>query len=171
MAKPSNRPFIPFQWQDFILSCNVKVVKMKYFAIAAASQILVAISHVIGHFTIPRNTNPTERKLVAMMATYEKEVAGGKMSILHAYDGLNVSYALFFLLIGAVNLYLWRTQAIVVRQVSLINAIAMGVGVIVSLFYFFWIPVVYFSLTCLLFLIATTDKASAHKRDLPHADG
>lgn len=164
MAKASNQPFISLYGKTLYYHGNVKVVKMKYFAIGAAIQILVAISHVIGHFTIPRNTNPTERKLVAMMATYEKEVAGGKMSILHAYDGLNVSYALFFLLIGAVNLHLWRTQAVVVRQVSLINAIAMGLGVIVSLFYFFWIPVVYFGLTCLLFLMARTNSTLWHKQ-------
>jgi hypothetical protein len=148
----------------YIIMEIVKVVKMKYFAIAAAIQILVAISHVIGHFTIPRNTNPAERKLVAMMATYEKEVASGKMSILHAYDGLNVSYALFFLLIGAVNLQLWRKQVVVVRQVSLLNAIGMGVGIVVSLLYFFWVPVVYFTLTCLLFLIARQNDTLRHKQ-------
>jgi hypothetical protein len=125
----------------------------RLFRAAAILQILIAVGHVTGHFAMPRPANETERQLIAMMSSYEKAVAGGKMSILETYDGLNLCYALFFLLVGALNLTLHKNSETLIRPASLFNAMAMGAGAIISLIYFFWIPVLYFGLTGIFFTI------------------
>ena len=131
----------------------MKQIRARLFFTAAIMQVLVAIGHVIGHFAIPRPANATERKLIVMMSSYQKEVAGGQMSILDSYDGLNVCYGIFFLLAGAVNLCIVKQSKPLIEPISLFNALAMGSGAILSLIYFFWIPVVYFGVTCILFTI------------------
>jgi hypothetical protein len=129
----------------------MKANGLKLFVTGAALQILVAVGHLIGHFAMPRPANETEKQLVLMMSSYQKEVAGGKMSILEAYDGLNVSYALFLLFAGYANLIVSKQKSLV-KPMSLLNAAAMGAGVIIAVVYFFWIPIVYFGLCLILFV-------------------
>jgi hypothetical protein len=133
----------------------MKGTGLRLFFTGAVVQILVAIGHLVGHFTIPRPANETEKQLVLMMSSYQKEVAGGKMSILEAYDGLNVSYALFFLFAGNTNLIVLRKQKSLLKPMSLLNAAAMGVGGVIAAVYFFWIPIVYFGICLVLFVTSS----------------
>jgi hypothetical protein len=142
-----------FFGKRFLMDPIMRQIHARLFGAAAILQILVGIGHVTGHFAMPRPANDTERQLIEMMSSYEKDVAGGKMSILESYDGLNLCYALFFLLVGVLNLTLKKNSGILIRPASLINAMAMGSGAIISLIYFFWIPVLYFGLTGIFFTL------------------
>ena len=124
---------------------------LKLFRIAAIIQFLIAGGHITGHFLMKKPINATEQKIIVTMASYEKVIAGGKMSILDSYDGLNICYGLFFLFAGSINLATTR-NADFVRLPALVNAITMAVGAIISAIYFFWIPTTYFVLCSMLFI-------------------
>jgi hypothetical protein len=162
------RPLGSSYWQGIVKArSGMRETSIKLFTIGALLQILVAVGHVIGHFAMPRPANETEEKLVRMMSSYEKKVAGGKMSILESYDGLNISYGLFFLFAGVTNFFIRRKHKTLIKPLSFLNASTMAIGCVVSIVYFFWIPVVYFSLTSSFFLAAIFTHPVAYESKKP----
>ena len=128
-----------------------------FFRTGSYALLLVSMAHLIGHFGLQRPASETERKVIAVMKAYEKEVAGGSMSMIDLVDGLNLCYALFFLFAGIINLYLANTRSEdreLLKTISFLNASLLTAGLIISIIYFFWVPVVSFGVGAICFLIA-----------------
>jgi hypothetical protein len=141
----------------------MKITPGSYFKAGSYTLVVVSISHLIGQFWLTRPANNTERELMHLMTSYEKKIAGGSLSMMEVQDGLSLSYALFFLFAGCMNLFL--AQAIhdnsVLKPISLINALTFFVGAVISILYFFWLPVVSFTLPMVCFTLAGMNMRSA----------
>jgi hypothetical protein len=147
---------------DFILShffrprATVKFSAGQYFKAGSYVLIIVSIFHLFGQLFLSKPSNNTERELLYLMTTYKKEIAGASLSMMEIQDGLSLCYALFFLFTGCMNLFLANNiyDKAVLKPISLINALAFFVGTVISLVYFFWLPVVSFALAMTFFTLA-----------------
>ena len=151
LKTPSNARLTFFYGKKFHELSAMTTIRL--FTAASIIQIAVATAHLVGHFTAPRPANKTEAELLSMMATYHKQLAGGSMTILNAYDGLNIIYGLFFFFAALINLSLKKADIGLIKRVSAVNAFAMASGLVVACIFFFWVPIFYFSLCMAIFLM------------------
>lgn len=121
----------------------------------AGSYILIvaAIVHLVGHFWFVYHANAEERHLMELMAAYQKRIAGGSMPMTDILHGLNVCYSLFFVFAGILNIVLTNHTADpqLLKKISVVNAYTYTLGLIISLVYFYWIPVVVFAVVTVCF--------------------
>lgn len=128
---------------------------MKYYRIGSFVLLVIAFSHATGQvlFTEPRSAG--EKEIAIFMQARTKHVAGGKMSMWDIQNGLSWCYALFFAFLGSLNLYLSRTiERPKLKTLGLMNAVALFAGAIISIIYFFWLPVLSFAAAGACFLIS-----------------
>jgi hypothetical protein len=130
--------------------------KSKLFNLGTYLLIAISVSHLIGHFFKRDPESVTEKLLFDLMTNYKKPVAGGEMSMMDIQSGLSLCYGLFFLGLAAINLYMMRLNqaSSLLRDLSRIESVIFAVGVMISVQYFFWLPVVSFTTVALCFGIA-----------------
>jgi hypothetical protein len=132
-----------------------KRVAYTYFKSACYILITWAMAHLILHFAFSKPMNPTEAKLFSFMTSYEKPFVGGKMTAMDIQNGLNICYALFLFFTGFFNLWLFKkllhTQLI--YNIAIISSIPFIAGTVISIFYFFWVPVVMFFIVAFCFTV------------------
>jgi hypothetical protein len=143
---------------------------MQFFRIASILLIVISLSHIVGHlFLIPqlqmvhslaRSSPPVEtgEKLMSLMQHYYSQVGGSDISIMEIQTGLSLCYSLFFLWTGILNLMIARglsRNKRLLAQISMLNAVVLVAGAIVSYVYFFWLPIVSFLVTAGFFVVAS----------------
>lgn len=94
------------------------------------------------------------------MEVYQKDVLGGAMAMSEIVDGLNLCYGLFIIAIGSINLYVSRgTKSMhLIDTLSRIESICFFFLTVISLIYFYWLPVVYASVISVSFAWAGFKK-------------
>lgn len=109
--------------------------------------------HLIFHFAFSEPLNMIEAHLFSFMTNYEKPFAGGKMTAMDIQNGLNICYALFLFFIGFLNLWLLKKlyNTHIIYSLAMISSVPFILGALVSIIYFFWIPVALFTLVALCF--------------------
>jgi hypothetical protein len=142
---------------------------MPYFRIACFILSITSVSHLAGHFflvphfqlihnisgKIPENN--TEKKMLALMNQYHRKIGGSEMSMMDVQNGLSLTYALFFFWMGALNLLLYkpiRRNHRLLARISYLNTAMLGLGVMIAVVYFFWLPIASFALAMVFFMIA-----------------
>ena len=126
-------------------------------------------SHLAGHFSIVPHfrlihtiegvvpTNSTEEKLLALMNHYHKTVGGAPMSMMDIQNGLSLCFAILLLWSGSLALMLYkplRRNHRLLTTLSFLYAGMLFICLMVSLVYFFWLPVTGFASAFLFFLLS-----------------
>lgn len=108
--------------------------------------------HTMGHFVM-KSISEEARMANLVLDTLRIRLAGGSMSISEALDGLNVFYGIFLLFSGTLALWMAHTtrDQKAISGFLIINIITWATAVIVSLVFFLWIHVTYFTIFLLLF--------------------
>lgn len=142
---------------------------MPFFRLAGIVLLFVSASHLAGHFLLVPGfrlagglsglppENATEKQLIVLMNEYHKEIGGKQISMMDIQDGLSLCYALFFALSGGLALLIFRPirrNHRLLTRISFLYAAALLAGMLISMIYFFWLPVVSFLFGSTLFLIA-----------------
>jgi hypothetical protein len=142
---------------------------MQFFRVGSILLILISVSHFIGHFVLIPHlqlihnftgklpANEVERQMLTLMNHYHKKVGGENISMMDIQNGLSFCYGLFFLWAGVLNLLLLKglvRNKRLLMQISLFNAAILAIGGVISIGYFFWLPVASFFVTAVLFAIA-----------------
>lgn len=142
---------------------------MRFFKIGSIVLLVISASHLAGHFMLVPHfqlnnnftgaipSNETEVKLLSLMNHYHKRIGGSPMSMMDIQNGLSLCYSLFFLWAGILNLMIYqslRRNRIMLIRLSYLNSAILFLGAIISLVYFFWLPVLSFATAMVLFLVA-----------------
>jgi|GEM_PF-3941212 uncharacterized membrane protein len=142
---------------------------MPYFRIASFILLITSASHLAGHFfmlphfqltsniTGKMPENSTEKEMLTLMNQYHRKVGGSEMSMMDIQNGLSLTYGLFFLWMGALNLLLYkpiRRNHRLLARISYLNTVMLGIGVAIAVVYFFWLPIASFALAMIFFAIA-----------------
>lgn len=142
---------------------------MPYFRIASFILLITSASHLAGHFLLVPHfqlihnitgkipANDIEHEMLVLMNHYHKKVGGAQMSMMDIQNGLSLAYALFFFWIGALNLLLYkpmRRNHRLLARISYLNTAMLGIGVMIAIIYFFWLPIASFVLAMILFAMA-----------------
>jgi hypothetical protein len=138
-----------------------RMKSLKYFKIGCYVLVFIACAHLVGHFLPVNASNETESQLLFLMNSYPKKILGGKMTMMDIQKGLSLCYSLFFLSSGTLNLYLIRKKLInesSLKPIALINTITFGIGTVISLIYFFWLPVISFLIATFFFSMSVIQK-------------
>lgn len=132
-----------------------KRVAHGYFKTACYLLIIWAMVHLIVHFAFSKPLNLAEAKLFTFMTSYEKPFAGGKMTAMDIQNGLNICYALFLFFTGFFNLWLFKklSGTHLIYNIAIISSIPFVIGTIVSIAYFFWVPVILFFAVAFCFTV------------------
>jgi hypothetical protein len=132
---------------------------MIYFRIGCYILIATCFLHLIGHFQVPLPENDTEKQLLDLMATYQIDVGNGEAVTMQGLQkGFSLFFSLFFLWSGSLSLSLSHRlaeQKTLLKNISIINTISLGIGTGISLVYFFLIPTTCIALALLFFTIAS----------------
>ena len=141
---------------------------MPYFRIACVILLITSASHLAGHFLlvpyfqlihnftakIPESS--VEKEMLTLMNHYHRKVGGKQMSMMDIQNGLSLMYALFFFWTGALNLLLYkpiRRNHRLLARISYLNTAVLGVGMLIAIIYFFWLPILSFGLAMIFFAI------------------
>jgi hypothetical protein len=142
---------------------------MPYFRIGGIILLITGASHLAGHlFFVPEfrliqnltakvPANATEKELLALMNHYHRTVGGTPMSMMDIQNGLSLCYALLLLWSGSLALILYkpiRRNHRLLTTLSFLYAGMLFLGLLISLIYFFWLPVASFAAAFLFFLLA-----------------
>jgi hypothetical protein len=128
---------------------------MKIFRFGCYLLVVIAVVQLTGHLILSHPQNPADEEMVHYLQTQVKHVAGGKMTLWDLQTGLNWCYALFFAGFGCLNLYLSHVmEPLVLKTVSRINTILFLLGILISLIWFFWFPVISFLVVALCFFFS-----------------
>jgi hypothetical protein len=142
---------------------------MLYFRIACTILLMISASHLIGHFfLIPHlqltnnftgqlPANETEKNLFSLMNNYHRSIGGKEVSMMDIQIGLSLCYFLFFCWTGVLNFLLGKglvRNKRLLSQICLVNAVMLLTGAIISFVYFFWLPLVSFTLAMIFFVLA-----------------
>ena len=139
---------------------------MPYFRIAGYVLLIVSACHFAGHILLvpyfqlahtSAGSSPGEKQLVELMNEYQRNVGGRALTAMDIQNGLSLCYGLFFLWTGLWTILMYkpiRRNHRLLARISLLNAVVLILGGLVSVFYFFWIPMTGFFLAAALFLLA-----------------
>jgi hypothetical protein len=142
---------------------------MPYFRIGGIILLITGASHLVGHFfLVPQfqlihkitdkfPANATEKELLVLMTHYHKTVGGAPMSMMDIQNGLSLCYALLLLWSGSLSLILYkpiRRNHRLLTTLSFLYAGMLFIGLIISLIFFFWLPVASFASAFLFFLLS-----------------
>jgi hypothetical protein len=118
--------------------------------------IITGASHLVGHFLPIPIENTHEAELLSLMTSYQKPILGGAMSMMDIQNGLSLCYSLFFFLFGIANFHVIKRAVDykLINDLSKVYAIGMFIGTLISLRYFFWLPVISFLTLALIFSIS-----------------
>jgi hypothetical protein len=133
---------------------------MIYFRLGCYVLIATCFLHLIGHFKVAVPTNDTEKQLLDLMANYQIDVGNGDTITMQGLQkGFSLFFSLFFLWSGSLSLLLSHRlaeQKALLRNISFINTISLGIGTGISLVYFFLIPTACIAVAFLFFTIASS---------------
>ena len=116
--------------------------------------LLAGLVHSLSLFGKPMPANETERQLLDLMSSYRFNLLGSMRSMDNLLHGFSISFMLAALSVGALDLAIARERSALLKRVALVNALWLLAMTVVSLRYFFVIPIVFLATALLLFALA-----------------
>jgi hypothetical protein len=126
--------------------------------IASWSLLLVGIGHTTTYLTTPNTAAQDE--IVRQMETFTFELLGTDANIFYFYEGFSLMMGLLLFGYGALNLFMLTNnkEGSLHNKVLILNFIISLTSVILSVKYFFIVPVVFTSIALFGFSIALITK-------------
>jgi len=126
----------------------------RLFAIGAVVLVLLGLVHSLSliHPMVP--TNDTEKQLLGLMSDYRFNIMGSPRTMGDLLRGLSISFMLWAIGLGALDLALLRAGGVLLKRVALFNTLWLGIMTAVSLRYFFAAPTSFLVGALILFALA-----------------
>ncbi len=132
------------------------------YKIGCWSYIFVGIGHTVTYMLIP-NT-PERTKILQDMKNFPISMPGTESNLYLFHEGFSLMMGSLLIAYGLLNLSLTKTSMIPGKHVILINVIMSLLAFIISIKYFFIVPVTFLGIAFLCFLISLilSDKSINH---------
>jgi len=126
----------------------------RLFKAGAIVLILLGLVHSLSlvHPMVP--TNDTEKQLLELMTKYRFDLMGSPRSMQELLQGFSISFMVWAIGLGILDLALSRERPALLKRLALINAIWLIVMTATSLRYFFLAPTAFLATELLLFVLA-----------------
>ncbi|WMX15736.1 MULTISPECIES: LIC_13387 family protein [unclassified Aureispira] len=126
-----------------------------YQKIGSWAFILIGTLHLSGHFLM----TPTEKQLIlaAQMEQFTVAPLFMETNILNFYNGFSILMAVLIMGYGILNLLLSKAgtnKALNIRSILLLNSLVASIACIVSILYFFILPIVFTGVAAIMFGLA-----------------
>lgn len=131
-------------------------MKYKLYFFASLNFVLLGIGHIAAEFISRLFLNPQDNDLYKAMSLYYIRIFGFSRSIHDYMEGFSLSMGFLMLIYGGLNLILLKKGKEYIlesRAVNLFNASASIVIVILSVLYFHWPPIIFYSISTVSFFI------------------
>jgi hypothetical protein len=116
--------------------------------------IIMGLVHSLSFLREMTGSNDTERQLLGLMSSYQFNLAGSMRSMADLLQGFSVAFMLAALGFGLLDLAVARERSGLLKRVALVNVIWLAAMTADSLRYFFVIPISFFSVALVIFLLA-----------------
>lgn len=118
---------------------------------ASWSFVLLGIGHVITHFLEPRT--PEQLDMIQQMKDFVIEMPGTTSNLLLFHEGFSITMGMLISAFGLINLVFLKTNRESVNSFGLLltNSIVSGLMLILSVIYFFFVPIAFSALSFLCF--------------------
>jgi len=128
------------------------------YKIASWSLLLIGLGHTITYLTAP-NT-PEQNELIITMKGLNFNMLGVDANILSFYDGFSLMMGLLLIGYGLMNILILRNsqQSHLPSNVMILNVVISFFSAVISLKYFFLIPVVFTSIPFIGFIISLSTR-------------
>jgi hypothetical protein len=135
--------------------------------------IVTAVIHLVGHLSGPQPpANETERALIEQVMTYRFAVPGGQRTLWEFMTGFSLSFSACLAMFGGLNLAIVRRSSgdtVLMRTLTVLNALFAVVMVVVSVRYFFIAPTVCLAVVALGFALALDGRDAVRSAAPPAA--
>ncbi len=126
----------------------------RLFKTGAVALLILGAVHSISFFQKLLPANDTEKQLLNLMSNYKFNLAGSFRSMDDLMTGFSVSFMLAALGFGLFDLLLFRERTGLLKRAALANMIWLAAMTVVSLHYFFVVPVSFLAAALLIFVLA-----------------
>lgn len=135
----------------------MKITLISY-KIASWALILVGIGHTITDLTTPKTLEQND--FILKMKEFTIQILGAETDIFSFHQGFSLMMGLLLFAYGLLNLLILKNNksANLASNILILNIIVSLISVILSLKYFFIVPVVFTSIAFLGFLISLSTK-------------
>jgi hypothetical protein len=113
--------------------------------------LLLGAVHSLSFFNPLVPANETERQLLTLMTGYKFNLMGSMRSMDNLLTGFSLAFMLAALVLGALALALRRQPAPLLKRVALLITVWLVAMIVVSLNYFFALPLAFLIIALLLF--------------------
>lgn len=132
-------------------------IKKNSYRIASWSFMLVGIGHTITDLTSPKTL--TQKEFILTMKSFAISILGTETSVFSFHQGYSLMMGLLLFGYGLLNLLVINNNAIYIsRSILSLNITVSLIAVILSLKYFFIVPVVFTSVALFGFTISFISK-------------
>jgi hypothetical protein len=135
----------------------------RLFATGGVVLILLGLVHSFSliHPMVP--ANDTEKQLLGLMSDYRFNLMGSLRSMGTLLRGFSISFMLWAIGLGALDLVLVRAEGALLKRVALINTFWLAAMTAISLRYFFAAPTSFLVVALILFALAWWELPGSSK--------
>ncbi len=126
----------------------------RWFKIGAVWLLIIGAVHSLSLVKQQVPANDTERQILELMTGYNFNLMGSLRSMSELMRGFSVAFMLAPLAFGALDLLLSRERAGLLKRVALVQVIWLAAMTVVSLRYFFLLPLSFLVIALLIFALA-----------------
>ena len=124
------------------------------FKAGALWLLILGAVHSISLFIKQVPANDIERQILDLMTSYRFNLMGSLRSMSDLMRGFSVAFMLAPLAFGVLDLMLSRERAGLLKRVALLQIIWLASMIVVSLLYFFAVPLSFLVVALLIFALA-----------------
>jgi hypothetical protein len=124
------------------------------FKAGAMALLILGLVHSLSLIRDLVPANDTEKQLLGLMSSYKFNLMGSLRSMDDLLRGFSVSFMLAALGFGFFDVVLGGERSGLLKRAALVNILWLAVMIAVSLRYFFIIPISFFAITLLIFVLA-----------------
>lgn len=122
------------------------------FKIASWSLIIVGVGHTITYLSSPKNAKQLE--MIQSMKDFTTEMMGSKISIFDFHHGFSLIMGTLLTAYGLLNLFISQELKIIANRILILNMVVTLIASVLSIKYFFAVPIVLTSLAFVSFTIS-----------------
>ena len=126
----------------------------RLFKIGAVWLLIIGAVHSLSLVKQQVPANDTERQILELMTGYKFNLMGSLRSMSELMRGFSVAFMLTPLGFGVLDLVLSRERAGLLKRVTLVQVIWLAAMTVVSLRYFFVLPLSFLVIALLIFALA-----------------
>jgi hypothetical protein len=129
---------------------------IRSYKIASWSLVLVSIGHTITYLTAP--VTEGQKELILKMKEFSTIMLGSEISVFSFHEGFSLMMGLLLFGFGGINLFLIKVYKETSSSITLFNILISTLSLLLSIKYFFIVPIVFTGVAALGFSISAIIK-------------